>query len=127
MIAIGISRTHRERPTVEAALAAGGVALMLAPSLIRCRACRPRPGRDPAGTRSAGGGRLRGPQRQRLDPLDDEGVRRGADQAETADGHQRYDERAGHVIQRTDGERAADAGDVRGEVLDAADRGDLAL
>src|SRR3954462_11848064 len=49
MIAIGISRTHRERPTVEAALAAGGVALMLAPSLIRCRACRPRPGRDQAG------------------------------------------------------------------------------
>src|SRR4051794_5246670 len=109
MIAIGISRTHRERPTVEAALVAGGVALMLAPSLIRCWACRPRRAR-PGRTRSAGGGRLRGPQRQRLDTLDDEGVRRGADQAETADGHQRYDERAGHVVQRADGERTADAG-----------------
>src|SRR3954447_13661972 len=44
MIAIGISRTHRERPTVEAALVPGGVALMLAPSLIRCWACRLRRG-----------------------------------------------------------------------------------
>src|SRR3954452_9112306 len=110
MIAIGISRTHRERPTVEAALAAGGVALMLAPSLIRCRACRPRPGRDQAGTRSAGGGRLRGPQRQRLDTLDEEGARRAPDQAEPPPAPQRYDDGAGHAVQRPDGERAADAG-----------------
>src|SRR3954468_7793973 len=49
MIAIGISRTHRERPTVEVALAAGGVALMLAPSLIRCWAYPAAPGHDRAG------------------------------------------------------------------------------
>src|SRR3954453_9208446 len=104
MIAIGISRTHRERPTVEAALVAGGVALMLAPSLIRCWACRPRRAR-PGRTRSAGGGRLRGPQRQRLDTLDEEGVRPGADPADTGDAPQRRDERAAHVVQRTKGER----------------------